>query len=109
MPSLHGLLHDQQSLTTTFHQHTITFVYRPSAYNADWSRALRRDEESTVIESLAQTLAQALVSWDVTEEDGTPVRPTAELLGSLGLGVMNAIDDAITRDLAPNRNRTPRR
>lgn len=108
MPTLSGLLNDQHTLSVPYGEHTLSVTYKPSVYNASWSRTLRaRSEELTAVEGLAETLAAALIAWDVQDDAGQPVPCTAEVLGSLGLGVLKALDDAITSDLLPNRRTGP--
>lgn len=106
MPTLSGLTSDRRPITVKYGDHKISVVYKPSAYNGDWAKKLAanaKDEDTSSFEALAESLAAAIVEWDITEDDGTKVQPTPEVLSALGLGVMNAIETAINADLLPNR------
>lgn len=103
MPSLNGLINDKRKILVKFGEHKIEITYKPSAYNTKWSKRLQEDEESTTLESLAMSLSESIQSWDVTDDQGNPVEPTADILGDLGAGVCRALDAAIFNDMSPNR------
>lgn len=112
MPTLSGFINDRRALDVKYHDQVLKVVYRPSAYNQEWAKrvgAAADKEDVTAIESMADSLAAALMGWDIVDDDGAPVAPTAAVLCELGIGWMSAIDAAITDDLLPNRQRPSRR
>lgn len=103
MPSLSGLLNDSRPLTVKYGGFEVHITYKPSAYNREWFQRINGPENEGNSDSLAQTLADSLLSWDVTNEDGSPAPITVETLWSIGLGFMSAVSDRITADMYPNR------
>jgi hypothetical protein len=103
MPSLSGLLNDQRKLSVRYGENHIQIVYKPSAFNGEWAEHARKQiDDMSAVAYLAAVVAHGLVAWDVTEEDGTPVSITPQVLEQLGMGVVSALNTAINGDLLPN-------
>jgi hypothetical protein len=82
--------------------------YNPLAITAETEPillALSRGEEPHA--NTANILDELILSWDVTEDDGTPMEPTLEVLRRTPSIVNSAITMAILDDL-PNHGRPSR-
>ena len=100
---LSALTADRRTLKIEFGDDALSVTYRPSAFNV--KQEARENEEKgrgEHIAAQARSLAEIIASWDLLGEDGKPVPPTAEVIGSLGLDVTSKITRAILDDLLPN-------
>ena len=83
---------------------TLTITYNPAAFGPEMERReAELMDQGRRLEAMAQSLAAFIEDWDVVDEKGKPLKPTAENIGRLGLSVMAFIRDAIFEDLLPNR------
>ncbi len=77
----------------------IEVVYRPAAINSDW---LQRMAASSGLDSYLPLLAEALVSWNIVDDDGQELKPTAEIMRFVPLDFLNAVARAILERMSPN-------
>jgi len=100
---LSALVADRRTLTVPFGDDALTLTYRPSAVNATQeARELAERAKGEHLKAQANSLAEIVTSWDVTDDDGKPLAPTAEVIGGLGLEVATRLMRAILADLLPN-------
>jgi hypothetical protein len=81
---------------------SFTVVYAPGTVTpnslADLrSRAVTDGEDM----ALLTFLADVLVSWEVTEDDGTPIEPTVVNLGGFPIGFLAHVLEGIQEDIQP--------
>ncbi|MDE2100091.1 MAG: hypothetical protein KGL39_22745 [Patescibacteria group bacterium] len=98
-----------KALTFTFEvdgqTEDVSLVYRPGWYTVERERELRElvNDSSHRAEQITTTLAQMLVSWDVTDEKGKPYPVTLDALQKVDAdGFLSAVFMAIMEDLHPN-------
>ena len=83
---------------------TITIVYRPPTAESTASLADRMAEPNIIarpIDKLARDLADIIESWDVTGDDGNPIRPSYEVLRAIDITILNPISAAIIEHIYP--------
>ena len=85
---------------------TITLVYHPPTADSTASLAERladakNDMAARPIDKLARDLAEVIESWDVTGDDGLPIRPSYELLKQIDITILNPISAAIIEHIYP--------
>lgn len=102
--SLAALTADRRTVKVPFGDDTLSLTYRPSAVNAKQeARELEEREKGQHLMAQARSLAEIVESWDVTDDKGTPLPVSAEVLAGLGLDVTSKLTRAILDDLLPNR------
>lgn len=74
---------------------TLNITYNANALTGPWlDGGLLRDAEGDT-QSLAKALAEVMLGWDLTEDDGTLIAPTAEEIATLSYPVQTGILDGI--------------
>lgn len=100
---LSALTADRRTLVVPFGEDSLTLAYRPSGVNAaQEARELEERAKGEHLKAQARSLAEIISSWDLEDDDGKPVPPSAEVIGGLGLEVATRLMRAILADLLPN-------
>jgi len=60
-------------------------------------------EDDAPLAANVKILADALVSWDITDDDGNEIKPTEEVLSQLGVGFLSAVFQAIAEASSPKK------
>lgn len=88
--------------TATYDGDEVALTYRPGAFTPRVeARLSEAQEEGRVSQEVAAVLADVLVSWDVLDEDGKPLKPTAELLMDFPIDFLVGVTEAIGEDMRP--------
>lgn len=100
---LSTLTADRRPLRVPFGDDALTLTYKPSTINAvQETRELEDKAAGKHVLSQVRTLAEAVISWDLQDDDGNPLPITEEVMKGLGLDVILKINRAIIADLLPN-------
>ncbi|MBX6770884.1 MAG: hypothetical protein IRY83_04110 [Chloroflexi bacterium] len=100
---LSHLAQDRRTCTLRVGDETVTITYRPGGVTPELEDQLREytaDQRGGA--AMVALLAHCLVEWDVLDEDGEPLAPTAENLRRLPTVFLVRVAQAITDDLRPN-------
>lgn len=101
---LSALTADRRPLKIEFGDDTLNLVYRPSTINAvQEARELEDKAAGKHVMAQARTLVEAIISWDIQDDDGQSLPVSEEVMASLGLDVTLKINRAIIQDLLPNQ------
>lgn len=106
--SLRTLSNRSRTVTVTLPDElgTVTLTYRPptaesTASLADRLMESKADVIARPIDKLARDLADVIESWDVTGDDGLPIRPSYEVLKQIDITILNPISAAIIEHIYP--------
>lgn len=91
--SLADLVGDRRTLTVTYNDHDVSFVYRPGAYTAEMAANL------TTI-PIAEVIPQLVVEWDVLDETGGKLAPDAAMVAGMPMRFLRAVMTAILADVS---------
>jgi hypothetical protein len=101
---LSALTADRRTINVAFGEESLTLTYRPSSVNAvQEARELEERAAGKHLLAQARSLAEIIVGWDATDDDGQPVAPTVELISTFGLDTVSKLTRAVLDDLLPNR------
>ena len=97
----------QRTATFKFLGDDVTFTYRLGAINAnltDWLNAYGNEPDS-----IRQMIERLVVSWDVLDDEGTPLLPMAETIKEQGIPTpfLLAVLHALGADTTAERLREP--
>ena len=70
---------------------SLNVTFDKLAVTTEWARRLDDAASSGDVMAAAEGLAQVITVWDLTEDDGTPVAPTASELALLSLGTLDSL------------------
>jgi len=103
MPDRAALLKKTRTTTVEYDGERITITYAPAKITPRWEQAfneaLKGEWKSRAV---VETLADALVEWDVTD-GGKPFPPTVDNLVQLPMDLLSAVFVAIMEGQRPNR------
>jgi len=106
--SIAALAANRRTVKVDFNGETLTLTYRPSVINAKQeARELEERAAGQHVQSMANSLAEIIESWDVVDDKGKPVPVSVELLSTFGLDVLQKMTREIIGDLLPNRTTAP--
>ncbi len=98
-----NLVRDRRTVTIPIDDETITITYRPGGFTPDTEDRLREyADDQRGGAALVAMLADVLVEWDVLDDDGKPLRPTAENLRRLPTMFLGQVAQVIAEDMRPN-------
>lgn len=79
----------------------IGVTFRPAAINADWlERMSALDGEA---QGYVALINEALVSWEIEDDEGQALAPTIELMRQLPVDLLNLIAQGMIEGLAPKK------
>jgi hypothetical protein len=85
----------------------LTVVYRPRGLKTETLTQLQAAKATEQFDQLVCVQIIALVeSWDLTDEDGTPVPITPESLAAIPVTLLSHVFDKINEDIRPNPARS---
>lgn len=106
MPRLGEIVADRATVAVPFGDSALRVTYRPKVVTPAFQRAALVSQRTQDVDTaLCRPLAQLIASWDLTDDDGTPIEPTAEAFMLLPATLLLTVLDAITTDMAPNPSR----
>lgn len=91
----------ERKITVPYDGEEIGIVFRPAAVNADWLE--RMGEEGKDARTYVGLLSEALVSWDIEGDDGTPLPVSVDVLWRLPVDLLNLLAQAMIEGLAPKK------
>lgn len=100
MPVRLSALGRQRPITVVYDDTPIEITIRPQAINDYWLERLEAIETRDR-EGIANLLAEALVDWDVTDDEGQPIKPTAEVLRALPVDLLTELIYAVMDAMRP--------
>lgn len=101
--SIADLVVGKRKLSVTFPEGTLNITYDPNKINVkSESEMIELRAEGRTLGSLAAQLANVIVEWDVVDDKGKPIAPTAEAIQSLGYSVMVFLNRKIAEDFYPD-------
>lgn len=102
--SISALAANRRTVKVPVGDEFLTVVYRPSAVNAvQEARELEERSAGRHVQSMANSLAEIIHSWDLVDDTGKAAPITSELLSTFGLDVLQTLTREIIGDLLPNR------
>lgn len=100
---LSHILQDRRTCMLQVGDETVTVSYRPGSVTPDLEDELREyvaDQRGGA--ALVALLAHCLVEWDVLDDRGKPLAPTAENLRRLPTVFLALVVQTIMEDMRPN-------
>ncbi len=98
-----NLVRDRRMVTIPIDDETVTITYRPGGFTPETEDRLRTfADDQRGGAALVALLADCLIDWDVLDDDGKPLRPTAENLRRLPMVFLSQVAQAIAEDMRPN-------
>lgn len=100
---LSDLSKDTKEVKVPFGENTLTIEYRVDFYTAEVELFLRgiKDSEQPMSDNVS-VLARMIQSWDAVDDKGKAIKPTEDVLRSLGAETISKILSAIFEDANPN-------
>lgn len=96
-------------------EETLKVEYRPASYTPAQlskmraeSEAAAENDEDAALSRMVDTMLQLLVSWDLTEDDGTEIPLTREALQHVPLNLFNEVISAVGEDQQAGKARRKR-
>lgn len=84
-------------------EETVEITYRPGAMNLEVAEKVQElAEAGSFSVATVESLRTVLVSWDIQEEDGTPLDVTADSIRRVPLPFLMQVFSAIHEDARPN-------
>ncbi|MGE3271207.1 MAG: hypothetical protein AB7P40_20825 [Chloroflexota bacterium] len=109
MPKLSELIADEAPLTVRFRGGDLQLVYRPRVVTPKWQHTIilaeRQGDDDEAM--LYGPLKDALLSWDLEQDDGSPCPITSEAMENVSRAVLTGILLAVISDARPNSMRLP--
>ncbi len=90
---------EEKPLAVDFKGATLNVVYRPLTYTVREMDALGESKDT---ERIIKTMLRLLVSWDLTDENDTPVPIETEPLRDVPTHIFTGIIKAVGKDQAPD-------
>lgn len=91
----------RRTVSVTYDGETIEVTFKPAVVNADWQERIQGLEKNDQTGYL-KLLAEVLVAWDVLDDEGQPLPPTAELMRQFPTDLLYEVAWTIFESLAPN-------
>lgn len=101
MPRLGQIVTDKATVSVPLGEDVLTVVYRPKKLTPEFQERVSQAQGATAIrDGLYRPVAELLVSWDLTEDDGTPIDPSDEgALRCVPTVVLFAVIKAVMEDM----------
>ena len=87
---------DPCRIQVEFGGETATMVFDRNALTQRWAKQIQEGLNAEDVETASRSLVDLLISWDITEDDGTATPITVDVLAQLPLNFLSAIDRAIS-------------
>lgn len=92
----------RRTMTVDYDGESIDVTFRPAAINDNWVDRLQGlDKEDR--QGYMELLCEALIAWDILDEDGQPLPPTVELMRALPLDLLYQITWDLFESLTPKK------
>jgi hypothetical protein len=99
MPKL-AMMGQQRKMQVQYEEFEINVVFRPAAITTEWQVRLQGLDPKDHGGYL-ELLAEALVSWDITDDAGVPIPTDAERLVTVPLEILNQVAWDIFEEMSP--------
>ena len=103
---LSSLKSERKTLAVSIGEEKLNVVYNPKAYTPE--------VEDAVADGFAQTGRQSrgiqsfitglVLEWDLIDDDGTPIAPTADNLKHIPIEIQGEVLSAIVDDMSPGKD-----
>jgi hypothetical protein len=80
----------------------VTIMFDRNRITPAWVASAQTDESESDPFTVPKALAQVIHSWDVTDDDGHPIEPSAETLGLFSVPAQGALLDQILSAAFPS-------
>ena len=81
----------------------VAITYLPGKFTPRVEARLNEAQaENKTSQEVAQVLSEVLVRWDVLDDNGKPLKPTAELMMDMPLSFLTIIAKTLGEDMSPN-------
>lgn len=80
---------------------SLNVVFDRNAVTTDWARLLELAASQGDVMAAADGLAAVILSWDLVEDDGTPIAPTALELALLSMTTLDRLGDQLVEMASP--------
>ena len=98
-----NLVRDRRTVTIPIDDDVVTITYRPGGFTPETEDRLRQyADDQRGGAALVALLADCLIEWDLVDDDGRPLKPTAENLRRLPTVFLSQVAQAIAEDMRPN-------
>lgn len=98
---LKDLQQQTRPLSVTYEDQQLALHYYPHRLTSSFYENLEEIPEKELHRRVDHQLAHLLADWDLLDEAGALLPPSAEVLRELSLGVKAAVLEAIAADLNP--------
>jgi len=98
-----NLVRDRRMIRIPVGEDVIQITYRPGGFTAETEERLREyaaDQRGGA--ALVALLADCLIEWDLLDDDGKNLAPTAENLRRLPTVFLSQVAQAVADDMRPN-------
>ncbi|MGI6376429.1 MAG: hypothetical protein GX601_06710 [Anaerolineales bacterium] len=92
----------ERTISVQYEGAAIAVTFSPKAANAEWLEQMASDADERS-KSFVELLADVLVHWDVEDDDGQPLPPTAQILRQVPFDLLNLLGEQILESLAPKK------
>jgi hypothetical protein len=100
MPRLADLLAESQTVEVA----GVHVTFNPQALSVSKVEELSELDESTVnVGHVRSVLGEIITEWDLLDNDGNPLPPTADSLAEVPFGFLDLLATALITDLRPSR------
>lgn len=109
MPKLSAVIADQATVEVELGGEPVIVTYRPRRMTPELQERIAAAEGAAGIRTaLYGPIAELLVSWDLTQDDGTPIDPSdEEALRTVPSQVLLAVLRGVLQDARPNPSKAP--
>ena len=102
MPRLSNLTRQHPvSVCFGYEGETVTVTFDRNRMTQNWARSIKQTIDEGDIQGSAQALFEILIDWDVVDDQDNPLPVSVEILGSLPLAALGALDEAIGEAAVP--------
>lgn len=100
---LHELQAKTKETSFDYDGENVKITYRPGAFTAEVESRLQEALQNQLpAGGIAEELSHLVAKWDVLDEAGKPLPVTVSWLRQFPVAFLNAIVEAIGRDMRPN-------
>ena len=91
----------ERQIAVCYDGEEIGLTFRPAVINANWLE--RMATIGGEAQPYVELLGEALVRWEITDDEGAPLEPTPALLRQLPVDLLNLMAQGMIEGLAPKK------